>query len=111
MTSFEQQNKIFAPLQLSWQIINEAKGENDGLVPRSSLRWTNALTGANDIRKTVSQHDFPVSADHLNEIGWWDLNQLQPSDILHGNLLNAANNYERSIKDVYLDIARNVQTI
>lgn len=109
--SFEQQNKIFAPLQLSWQIISDAEQENDGLVPRSSQRWTEVLMSVNGTRKTVRQHDFPVSADHLNEVGWWDSNQLQLSDIFHGNLLKVVDNYERSIKDIYLDIAHFIQTI
>lgn len=109
--SFERQNKIFAPLQLSWQIINDAEQDNDGLVPHSSQRWTETLTGVDGTRKTVRQHDFPVSADHLNEVGWWDSNQLQLSDIFHGNLLKVVDDYERSIKDVYLGIARNTQTI
>lgn len=109
--SSEQQTKIFAPLQISWQIIHDSEGENDGLGPLTSQLWTDTLAGAVGIRKTVSQHDFPVSADHLNEIGWWDLNQLQLSDILHGNLLKVSGNYERAIKDVYLEIASNVRTI
>lgn len=109
--AFEEQQKVFAPLQLSWRIIQDAEGDNDGLVPRSSQLWQNELSGANGVRKPIRRHDFPVSADHLNEIGWWDLNQLKISDLLHTDLLTIVRNYESSIKNVYLEIARNARLL
>lgn len=108
-SSSEDQNKIFAPLQGAWEIINKTEGKNDGLVSHISQQWTDELTDGNGVTKTIQQHDFPVSADHLNEIGWWDLNQLQFTDF--PNLLNAIENYEISIKNVYLEIAQNVLTL
>lgn len=107
----EKQKQIFAPLQLAWRIIQDTEGDNDGLVSRSSQRWQSELRGANDARKPVLQHNFPVSADHLNEIGWWDMNQLQLSDLFHTDLPNTVKYYENSIKDVYLKIARDAQSL
>jgi triacylglycerol lipase len=106
--SAEAEKQIFALLQPSWRIINDAEGDNDGLVPRSSQMWQSELTGDGGAVKTIRQNAFPVSADHLNEIGWWDANQLPMSDLWHTNFFQIAQNYERSIRDVYLDIARGV---
>lgn len=106
----EGQRQVFAPLQLAWQIINDAEGKNDGLVSHTSQQWTSELTDGNGGAKSIRQQAFPISADHLNEIGWWDMNQLRFSDLFRVNLLTAVKNYERSIKDVYLEIARGVQT-
>lgn len=107
----EDKKQIFAPLQPAWQIISDVEGENDGLVSRTSQRWESELTNGNGARKPVHQHDFPISADHLNEIGWWDINQLKLSDLFHANLLTTVKNYENSIKNVYLEIARGVQLL
>ncbi len=107
----EGQNQVFAPLQPAWKIISDAEGENDGLVSRTSQLWESELADGFGARKQIHQHDFPVSADHLNEIGWWDLNQLQLSDLFHTNLLKTVMNYESSVKNVYLDIAKSVQSL
>lgn len=107
----ENKNRIFAPLQSAWEIINNAEGENDGLVSRASQAWKGELVGADGVRKQIPQHEFPVSADHLNEIGWWDLNQLQFTNLFNTNLFSEVKNYETKIKNVYLDIARFLQTL
>ena len=109
--SSESLKKVFAPLQSSWKIINEAQGDNDGLVPHSSQLWRTELTDGNQAHKAIEQHNFPVSADHLNEVGWWDINQLEFSDLFLSNPLEIVSNYEKSIKDVYLEIARRVQQL
>jgi hypothetical protein len=49
-----------------------------------------------------------VRADHLNEVGWWDLNEL------HGMTaklfsLGARERYETSIKEAYREIARDLR--
>lgn len=108
--SSEKRKKVFTPLQLAWRIIHDAEGENDGLVSRASQLWQSELTNGNGVHKSVHQHDFSVSADHLNEIGWWDMNQLQLSDLFHINLLTAVKNYEDNIKNVYLNIAQSTQS-
>ncbi|OLE52290.1 MAG: hypothetical protein AUG51_18830 [Acidobacteria bacterium 13_1_20CM_3_53_8] len=109
--SQEPQNKVFTLLQPSWEIIAQAEGANDGLVSHTSQRWQPELIGAGGQRKQIAQHDFPVSADHLNEVGWWDINQF---DIPGANLIKLAQEikqYESSIKDVYLKIARDVAAL
>ena len=55
---------IFAPLQFSWFVIQQNEGANDGLVSLASARW----------RDEFFQREIP--ADHLNQIGWWDTNEL-----------------------------------
>lgn len=112
--SSEDQDKVFTPLKESWRIIFDAEGANDGLVARSSQSWTDQLTDGNGLQKTVRQHEFPVSADHLNEIGWWDIHQLNLSgfnilDVFR--LINTIKDYENNIKNVYLEIAREVQLL
>jgi triacylglycerol lipase len=104
----EAQKQVFGPLQIAWQIIAETEGENDGLVPRSSQAWQVELSGAG-ARKSVEQRAFPVSADHLNEIGWWDMNQLKLSDLIRTDFFTLVRNYEKSIKNVYLEIAQRMQ--
>jgi triacylglycerol lipase len=55
---------IFAPLQFSWFVIHEKEGANDGLVPVESARWRPELVLCT------------IDADHLNQVGWWDPNEL-----------------------------------
>ncbi len=107
--SSETREKIFSPLRLSWEIINAAEGKNDGLVPLTSQLWQERLTGENGRTKQIAQKIFPVSADHLNEIGWWDLNQLDFADLLRADLLSIVKNYEDAVKNIYLQIAREMR--
>lgn len=110
-SSHEQKSKIFAPLKPAWQIIFENEGDNDGLVPVISQRWKDKLIAENGNVKTIHQFDFPVSADHLNEIGWWDRNQIEISELLHTDLISSIIDYENKIKDVYLKIAQKVRQL
>ena len=55
---------IFTPLQFSWCVIQQNEGANDGLVSLASARW----------RDEFFQRE--IRADHLNQIGWWDTNEL-----------------------------------
>jgi triacylglycerol lipase len=105
--SAEDRDLVFLPLQPSWLIINKFEGENDGLVSVKSQQWENELSGSDGSRKTVEQFRFTVPADHLNEVGWWDLQETNP--IL--GLLKArklAGEYESKIKAIYLDIAKSL---
>lgn len=104
-SSSEEEKYVFTPLQLSWRIINDAEGENDGLVPSASQAWTDRLIGGGR-EKPVYQHKFPIAADHLNEVGWWDLNQIKRLSLFDLDFLRAIKKYEDGIKDVYLNIAR-----
>lgn len=56
--------RVWAPLKASWKLIAEHEGTNDGLVPVHSQLWR---------REYAQAH---VEADHLNQIGWWDLEEL-----------------------------------
>ena len=106
--SHEEKAQVFTPLQPSWEIINATQGPNDGLVPRSSQLWQEQLTAPGGTVKTIPQNEFPFLADHLNQTGWWDVNQLTLSNLWGHNPFSAIAEYERNIKDVYLNIARSV---
>ena len=60
----------------TYQFIYEQAGENDGLVPVSSQLWTTELVAADGTVKQIAQRPFPVPVDHINEVGWWDLQEL-----------------------------------
>ncbi|MGB9181781.1 MAG: alpha/beta fold hydrolase [Pyrinomonadaceae bacterium] len=109
--SAQPQKRVFTPLQKTWEIIEQAEGENDGLVSRTSQRWIPELVAAGGQRKEVHQHDFPVPADHLNECGWWDLHELDLANTPLLQLAQSVTQYESSIKDVYLKIARDVAAL
>jgi len=103
--SSEERDLVFLPLQLSWSIINRFEGENDGLASVRSQQWEHELTGSDGSRKRIEQFRFSVPADHLNEVGWWDLQEINPLlDIFNAPKL--AGEYERKIKAIYLEIAR-----
>lgn len=98
----------FGPLKPSWKIIEAAEGPNDGLVSVASQRWVPRIVGDDGSVKEVAQHDFPVEADHLNQIGWWDLDELAKIKWWHLNALQAKRQYEMSVRNAYLKIAREV---
>jgi triacylglycerol lipase len=104
----EERDAVFIFLQLSWDIIKKEEGDNDGLVALPSQAWQAEIVGDDGKRKKVVQKKFPVRADHLNEVGWWDLNEL------HGMTaklfsLGARERYETSIKEAYREIARDLR--
>lgn len=101
--SAEDFRRVFAPLIPSWLFIREQEGRNDGLVPFTSQQWTEELIAADGRRKKVLRKEFPVPADHLNQVGWWDPQEVVFS--LSGVFKQAAD-YEDRIKDVYLEIAQ-----
>jgi len=104
--SFEALNLVFALLVPSWLFIQhhiDQNDRNDGLVPVSSQHWKKELSAGDGTKKPVAQNDFPFPADHLNEVGWWDL---QEAVLGSGSLFKQAEDYEKKIKDLYLGIAR-----
>jgi triacylglycerol lipase len=98
----------FGPLKPSWKIIDAAEGPNDGLVSVTSQRWVASIIGNDGSVKNVAQHDFPVAADHLNQIGWWDLDELANIKWWRLNALQEKRRYEIAIRNAYLKIAREV---
>lgn len=111
----EERARVFGLLQFSWDKITKAEGLNDGLVSVESQRWRGELRGGKT--KKVVQKNFPVFADHLNEVGWWELNQLKGKSKANffknplkffKRLFNEPREYENQIKGVYLDIAKDL---
>ena len=106
--SAEEPAWVFAPLRPPWQIIDAAEGPNDGLVPLHSQQWATKLISDSGVEKTIRQHHFPIPADHLNQTGWWDLDELRQVKWWQMDILSERRKYETVIKNVYLKIAREV---
>lgn len=110
----EGRDATFVFLQQSWDIIKKEEGDNDGLVSLQSQAWQPELASADGkSRKKVVQKKFAtasgdvVPADHLNEVGWWDLNELHGVNIFKS--LGAREKYETKVKEIYRDIARDLR--
>ncbi len=56
---------VFNALKLPFYIIEKEDGENDGLVSVKSAKW----------REKYFKETFDA-CDHLNELGWWDYEQI-----------------------------------
>jgi triacylglycerol lipase len=56
---------VFSLLKGAFKIIQRKEGENDGLVSIRSARWHGKY-----FQETINE------TDHLNELGWWDPDQL-----------------------------------
>lgn len=105
--SWEEGDDMFVPLFPSWALIRAADGRNDGLVPFRSQAWESELIASDGTTKPIIQREFPFRADHLNQTGWWDLEEtLDPR--VAGNLAQQKIEYEQRVKNVYLEIARNL---
>ncbi|HKR63496.1 MAG TPA: alpha/beta fold hydrolase [Thermoanaerobaculia bacterium] len=74
----------------------QREGPSDGIVPAHSQQWVPHLRGTRST-KAVQQIPFPTRADHLNEIGWWDLGELR------NGLLRGA--FQEQINRFYLELA------
>lgn len=96
---------VFMPLMLSWTIIRDHAGRNDGLVPVSSQAWKRELIANDGSRKPVQQNEFPIAADHLNEVGWWDPAEATNPLKLAQNPFKQREDYESQVRNVYLRIA------
>ena len=107
-SSWENLHDVFAPLALSWLIVRERDGRNDGLVSVRSQEWARDLIANDGTRKPIVQQQFPFPADHLNEVGWWD-----PQEVIHplfggGSIVKQALDYEQRVRDLYLQIAQSL---
>ncbi len=71
---------------LPFQIIEKAEGENDGLVSVQSAQW-----------KERYFKGIIEDVDHLNELGWWDTNELQTGE--------SADDLLKRIHEFYLSVA------
>ncbi len=109
-SSFEEFDQMFMPLIPSWVFIRNVEGRNDGLVPFTSQQWKKELIASDGRRKTIMQKEFPMPADHLNQVGWWDLEEaINP--VFGVSLIQQKIEYENRIKNIYLEIAINLQQI
>ena len=106
--SAEDLRLVFAPLVLSWIFIRDHEGKNDGLVPFKSQQWNRELVAGDGTRKTVAQKEFPFPADHLNQVGWWDPQEAINAILEFESIFKQAADYERRIRDLYLEIAQNL---
>lgn len=97
---------VFAPLVPSWLIIREQEGRNDGLVSVRSQQWTRELIANDGTRNSIVQREFPFPADHLNEIGWWDPEEVINPLFSGVSIVKQALNYEQRVRDLYLHIAQ-----
>jgi triacylglycerol lipase len=105
----QEREKLRSFLRHPWDVIQKAEGPNDGLVSVRSQMWTAELVADDGTRKTIHQHKFPVSADHSNEIGWWDMNEVEHGKWWFPWVLNNRRDYEAQIRDAYLMMAREVR--
>ena len=102
---------VFGPIQPSWKIIHEQEGANDGLVSVRSQRWAATLASDSGVVKRIRQRDFPVAADHLNQVGWWDLRELRRARWWRVSLWREKEMFETAVKNAYLQIARDVSQL
>lgn len=109
--SWKNHESTFLPFQISWQIVNEREGPNDGLISVKSQMWKDQLRGKNGIIKKVPQHEFPIPADHMDQIGWWNLNEIHKAAWWNMKAHREKNRHEEIIKNVYLKIAMYVNDI
>jgi triacylglycerol lipase len=110
----EGRDATFLFLQPSWDIIKKEEGDNDGLVSLTSQAWQPEVVSSDGkSRKKIVQKKFAdssgnlIPADHLNEIGWWDLNELHDVKIMKE--AGSRDKYEKKVKEVYRDIARDLR--
>lgn len=109
-SSFEEGNDMFLPLFASWFLIRAIEGRNDGLVSVRSQEWESELIASDGTKKEIKRHEFPFRADHLNQVGWWDLEEtVSPS--VGGSLIEQKINYEQNVKKLYLEIAQTLKDL
>ena len=97
---------VFSLLIPTWVLVNRLDGDNDGLVSVRSQQWVSELIAGDGTRKEIVQRRFPSAADHLNEIGWWDPEETIIPLFSGVSVVQQALNYEREVRDFYLQIAQ-----
>lgn len=100
---------IFFPIRFSGNIIDHEEGPNDGMVALSSQLWKPHLTGKN-ATKNITQHLVPFPADHINQVGWWDINELSGSVMNRLKQLYNRKQFEKQVKRCYLKMAQQATT-
>ena len=105
--SSKNSEEIFVGFQPAEKLIREKQGDNDGLVCVKSQKWQSELIYNKQVKK-IRQRRFPIDADHLDQIGWWNLNEFHKAGWWNMAALREKNKNEEIIKNVYLKIAREV---
>ena len=107
--SHQDRKRVAGLLQPSWDAVDRVEGANDGLASVKSKSWKPLLIGKGR-QKPVQQRRFPVDADHLNELGWWDLNELQGWRWwLNPWLRRDIREFEDKVKTAYLNMAQEAE--
>jgi triacylglycerol lipase len=109
--SAEELHVVFIPLVPSWIFIRDHEGKNDGLVSVTSQSWKRELVANDGSRKAIAQKAFPIAADHLNQVGWWDPQEAANPKKLFQSFVKQKKDYESRIKDIYLQIAQGVMSL
>lgn len=109
--SHQSLEKTFLPFRLSWKVIYENEGDNDGLVSANSQRWHKLLISDDGWIKVVKQRSFPFLADHLDQMGWWNVNELHKAGWWNLNARRRRFRRESRIKRIYLRIAQEISEI
>jgi triacylglycerol lipase len=107
--SAEDFHLVFAPLMPSWKFIHDQEGKNDGLVSVASQSWKRELVANDGSRKAIIQKEFPLAADHLNQVGWCDPQEAANPKKLFQSLFNPKESFENKVKDLYLQIAQGLR--
>src|SRR3954452_2086113 len=107
-SSSENWNRVFAPLISSWFLVREQEGDNDGVVSVTSQQWKKELVANDGTRLPIAQRQFPFGADHLNQVGWWDPDEIVNPFFGGGSIIDQARDFEQKVRDVYLDIAQHL---
>lgn len=100
--SAQKRELTFPLFQKTWQVTYDQEGDNEGLVSVKSQKWEGRLMRKNGAGKTIEQHDFPMPADHVNQMGWWHWNGAH----WNARILTEKKEFEMAIKNVYLKIAQ-----
>ena len=109
--SQQEQKRVVGVLQRSWKVIHGEEGENDGLASVTSQCWQPLLNGTGKPkpvhkRRFLGDEDHEGGADHLNELGWWDLRELQGWRWwLNPWLRREIRAFEDKVKNAYLKMA------
>lgn len=110
-SSYQDRDRVFFLFQMSYDIVYEAEGINDGLVSVRSQTWVDELKGRNGKRKAIVHHEFPFKADHLEQVGWWNLNKMLKVGWWNIFAIRERNYHETKIKEVYSRIARELNEL
>ncbi|MGH1363691.1 MAG: esterase/lipase family protein [Calditrichia bacterium] len=106
----QEMEQVFLPLQVTWKVIYERKGANDGLVSEKSQRWNRKLTSNAGIEKKIKQRKFPTRGDHLDQIAWCGIEELDLLKIWNWFNSESAQSPSMEIREIYCNIAEDIQS-